>query len=1406
MSAVSAQTYQSLQRQYQALSELEKTIVRLLAVFYEAATYTDLAQCLNSLGHRDSQGKAFTVGTVKSIVEKLSRLQLAELKKGPACPAPLREIASRDAVKAGVYSRLADLVEQIRPISRYGSQQRRTFRHEGELIREARIGVYQQDLAFIEQQFHDFNYYSSSRRCPSLTALLLEMADNPPDWEWIASLSAPFLERVMAAKLEKAAADLTPAEESYELLRDRVSDPETQSAELALLLCQEMILRGELAELSQLLRYLEKTPLDLHPSYFFLYQGTLAFLKGEYEPAQAAYQKALASFKKQTRKRKVILPGLSGVFYGLLLIRPGTSTLVEAVGYLNNALSLTDGEALHEIYYILFLFSAWQRGDRQKLEILRNLCRPRPQEEGMITFLKLIVTYWLQLDNQAPLINYAQDLQRRAFRAGYDWVSAEMAELLSRCESERKDAYGKIAQEWRAEEKAGTILDLIKPQSDWELSLNALLQLAKSPSTAPATENAPAVAKRLAWFVTLHGPTEFSLAPREQAWSKKGEWTAGRAVALKRLNKQAEELDYLTPQDWRICGHLETTHRGYYGQVDYEFGDLAFSALVGHPYVFLDEQPAVQVEVIAGEPELLVKNTGSGRLVLELQPSLAMADKILVLRDGLTRLKVITLTPQHEQIATILGSKNRLEVPEAAQDQVLSAINSLASLVTIHSDIGGGAENAEELPASSLPHIHLLPLGGGLKAALLTRPFGEAGPYCQPGKGGATLITEINGTRYQTRRDLAEESRQAKAVIKACPTLALQDGEGEEWLLEDPDHCLELLLELQDLGEEVKVEWPEGEKLRVHQRAGFGQFNLNINRQRDWFAAEGELRIDDSLVLNLQQLMDLLEQSPGRFIPLADGQFVALTQEFRQRLEELKAFSDKQGAGRRFNPLAALALEDLFDEVEDLQADRHWREHCQRIREMKDLNPQVPSTLQAELRDYQLEGFQWLARLAHWGVGACLADDMGLGKTVQALALILTRAASGPVLIVAPTSVCPNWIAEARRFAPTLNPCQFGAGDRASALENLQPFDLVVCTYGLLQQEEVAELLAQVEWQVIVLDEAQAIKNMATKRSQAAMSLQAQFKMITTGTPIENHLGELWNLFRFINPGLLGSLESFNERFANPIERLQSKPARQQLRRLIQPFILRRTKSQVLQELPPRTEILLQVELSQQEMAFYEALRRQAVSKLENSEADPGAKHLQVLAEIMRLRRACCNPSLILPESAIPSSKLETFGEIVGELLENRHKALVFSQFVDHLNILRAYLDQRRIHYQYLDGSTPMKARQQRVEAFQRGEGDVFLISLKAGGTGLNLTAADYVIHMDPWWNPAVEDQASDRAHRIGQKRPVTIYRLVAKNTIEEKIVDLHHQKRDLADSLLEGADLSGKVSTEQLLALISGD
>jgi len=363
--------------------------------------------------------------------------------------------------------------------------------------------------------------------------------------------------------------------------------------------------------------------------------------------------------------------------------------------------------------------------------------------------------------------------------------------------------------------------------------------------------------------------------------------------------------------------------------------------------------------------------------------------------------------------------------------------------------------------------------------------------------------------------------------------------------------------------------------------------------------------------------------------------------------------------------------------------------------------------------------------------------------------------------------------------------------------------DVLVLSYGLLHQE--ADRLAEIEWRMVVFDEAQAIKNAETRPAQAGQRLKAHFRVALTGTPIENYLDELWSLFAIVNPGLLGARESFGRRFVTPIERNRDASALQSLRALVRPFMLRRTKSAVLSELPPRTEVTLEVDLPEDERAFYEALRLRALEALaELRDKDGGRQNrIHILAEITKLRRACCHPGLIDPARSLPGAKLQTFLDLVDDLVRNKHKALVFSQFVGQLERVREALVARGIAHQYLDGGTPASEREKRVATFQAGQGDLFLISLRAGGTGLNLTAADYVIHLDPWWNPAVEDQASDRAHRIGQQRPVTVYRLIVRDSIEERILELHRSKRDLANDLLEGTQVSAKLSEEDLLDLM---
>jgi SNF2 family DNA or RNA helicase len=1395
-----AQLRSQLIQEFYLLQPLEEKIIQLFSVIYEPVNRTSFLECFNYLGAQDKNYKPVGNSKLKPYIDNLlaAGLLIQERGKAPQCHPLLAEVATRSAVKSGCFAAMAEAVEEKLPLRTYFTGKGKIFQNQTQLLREVRLGIYNQDIEFINKQLEDYEEYGYHEDKISATDVFELVCNNPFDADWFRTLSLPLYRSILPSILINSLLRLSPTPEAFAVLEEGCVQPGEHSSDfLQMVLAEQLLLRGCLQETQECLERISED----YQNNAAVFWGWFHFLQGDNEKAINYYTIALKHFKKANNKKKAYFNTIGGLFFILALLKDGSPNRLKEAEEYCSWISRQSDHWLRSTYAQLKILLQVQQGDiAQKDFILSNDIPILEQQHSLETFFSALCFYWVdatEAKKYLPLI--LEPILSQAIASEYHWLAMETAELLSRLKPD--SSYGTQGSILREDIGIESIVDVIHPQEPWELCLNALVNIHKAPQEAPKAVSE----RRLAWFITSYH-SECVLQPREQKINAKGVWSKGRVIALRRLQENLGEFDYLTTQDIRVCGCIETFttyNRGYYGRTEYTFNEKAISVLIGHPLVFWEDSPTTRVEIVKGEPELIVKKGKAGRLILKFLPHFDEKNDVVTVKETPTRIKVIEVNSEHRRIADILGRKNRLEVPDTAQEKVLAAINTVSTMVTVHSDIGGGLENVEEVPVETTPHIHLLPAGAGLKVAILSRPFADGGSYYPPGKGGATVIAEIDGKRLQTQRNLKQEKQLKKEIIAACPTLTRYEPQDGEWLIEDVEDCLELLLELQELGDKTILEWPEGEKLRVSHNADKDDLQLKIKRQRDWFAVDGELKLDDNLVLDMQHLLELLEQSPSRFVRLGDGQFLALTREFRQRLDELRAFTQKNSKGMGFHPTSVLAMEDLVDGVGKLQADKHWKAHIQRLQEMKNLQPELPSTLQAELRDYQIEGFNWLSRLAYWGVGACLADQMGLGKTLQALAVILQRAPQGATLIIAPTSVCLNWISEVQKFAPTLNPIQFGSGNRQKLLDELQPFDILVCSYGLLQQEDVAQMLSQVEWQTIVLDEAQAIKNIATKRSQAAMNLQSEFKLITTGTPVENHLGELWNLFRFINPGLLGSLESFNQRFAVPIEKFQDKQARQRLKKLIQPFLLRRTKTQVLSELPSRTEITLHVELSQEEMAMYEALRQQAVTKLADSDAAAGHKHLQVLAEIMKLRRACCNSQLVMPDAPLPSAKLQLFGEVLTELLENRHKALVFSQFVDHLHIIRDYLEEQNIKYQYLDGSTPAVERKKRVDAFQAGEGDVFLISLKAGGTGLNLTAADYVIHMDPWWNPAVEDQASDRAHRIGQQRPVTIYRLVAKDTIEDKIVDLHHHKRDLADSLLEDADISGKISTDELLKLI---
>lgn len=1137
------------------------------------------------------------------------------------------------------------------------------------------------------------------------------------------------------------------------------------------LLCWQALLRGDIAQLQL---FQQKMRTHFQPESLIV----MAVLRGNFALASEISEVYVKALKVQTGKRKLFLPELTGLLYTVAMLAK------KDAASLKRAKEQVDEGAKQYNSYAYDLLQPLVNHLAQGVPLKSMSPSVRAQTSVEVLFEGLAL-YW-QDAPQHPVM-HGKLLQMRAgcMQSGYTWIAAELDVLLYRQYAEPQKL-----PNWHAEHQFQPLVAALQREETWQRALTALAKL--KPGAVPTVASGSDV--RIAWLLESQ-PDSIKLEPREQKRSAKGVWSKGRAIALRRLTQEQDTLPGISEQDKRIAACIDQTYDRYYGGGFELDGEKALPFLAGHPAVFWFDAPDVRIDIVKGEVALQIQEQG-GQISLQLNPHISADTPTIWRKETPTRLVVFSSTPEILQIAGILG--RGLTVPATAKAQLVDVIAAIAPHLAIHSDVPELAAHIASVDADATLFAHLLPLQDGLRLQFLVRPLAEGGWFA-PGKGAVNVLGEQGGSAVQASRNLQQEQKRLQQLMDTCPALGEAEQNGQEWELLRPELCLELLSELKALPEDtLQLVWPEGERFRLKGSRSLQQMRLTIKKQGEWFVAGGDITLDDGRVLALRELLQLIDGAPGRFLKIGENDYLALTDALHKRLEELRALGEPVGKdGLRINPLAAPALAELAAEVGELKVDSAWREHVEKLDSLADYVPVLPSTLQAELRDYQLTGYQWLSRLARWGVGACLADDMGLGKTVQALALLLERAPDGPALVVAPISVAMNWQAEAARFAPTL---QVRAYHNNRSLAELGPFDLVIASYGMLQSD--AEIFSARHWHSVVLDEAQVIKNAATKRSQAAMALTADFKMIASGTPVENHLGELWNLFRFINPGLLGSKERFAERFSNPIER-GDKQARLHLKKLIQPFILRRTKTQVLSELPSRTEVKLLVELSDEERHLYEALRQEALDKI--AQLKPGeGQAMHVLAEITKLRRFCCNPKLVLKHSSVRGSKLAMFADVAEELLENRHKALVFSQFVDHLAIVRTWLEQKGISYQYLDGSTPPAERIKRVNAFQAGEGDIFLISLKAGGTGLNLTAADYVIHLDPWWNPAVEDQASDRAHRMGQLRPVTIYRLVAQDTIEEKILALHAEKRNLADSLLEGGDASGKMDTAALLRLLT--
>lgn len=576
-----------------------------------------------------------------------------------------------------------------------------------------------------------------------------------------------------------------------------------------------------------------------------------------------------------------------------------------------------------------------------------------------------------------------------------------------------------------------------------------------------------------------------------------------------------------------------------------------------------------------------------------------------------------------------------------------------------------------------------------------------------------------------------------------------------------------------------------------------------------------DLEIDTG-AFPLEELEALAEavRSHRSYYRLRGGGFLSL--EENQSLTRMAVLKEGLGldgkalaGGRASLPLyRAPYLDQALKESNALRYSRDdgFRKLVRSFRTVADSDYTLPAQYRELLRPYQKTGFRWLKTLAQYGFGGILADDMGLGKTVQALSFLSSAKEEGntlPSLVVCPASLVLNWGDECRKFAPELNVLLLsgGAQERREQWERVADCDLAVISYDSLRRD--AEHLEKQQFYTCILDEAQYIKNHTTVSFKTVKRVNSRLRFAMTGTPVENRLSELWSIFDFLMPGYLYRYSEFQSRIEKPVAKERDEEAEKRLGALTRPFILRRMKADVLKELPPKTESVRYVALGEEQRKLYTAVAMDGLRELKSSAAAGGGEKLKVLVLLTRLRQICCDPRLCLDSYAGESAKLESCMELVTEALDGGHRILLFSQFTSMLELLRRRLEQEGIRYFLLQGSTPKGERASLVERFNRGGAEVFLISLKAGGTGLNLTGADTVIHYDPWWNEAAQNQATDRAHRIGQRSAVQVYKLIGKNTIEEKILELQQRKRELADAVAGTEEGILALSSAELLALL---
>jgi superfamily II DNA or RNA helicase len=935
------------------------------------------------------------------------------------------------------------------------------------------------------------------------------------------------------------------------------------------------------------------------------------------------------------------------------------------------------------------------------------------------------------------------------------------------------------------------------PRVNWK---DQLAELSRAIQATPAYGNQPKLTgdRQLLYVIDLEASQRAQKLILEVAFQerkKSGEWSKPRAESLS--STQIEKLD--DPTDRKLLSilagaekdHPYNYYSGYYGSDSslrrfrasgplletilplLASTDRVCSRLDDHPPTYQELKPDLDppwkltVGVSQDAPKKKWVLSGDLRRdgqTLDFSKTILLLPG-LVLWDGFYgRLE----DGGAAAWAPILKRQGSIAIPTSQSDELLRSLLELPRLprMELPDELQFVQEKAAPRPLLKLMATKSHYRAESLIAELSFDYAGNVVRHLDAGRG----VFQPDGKRFFVRDPESERLAQQRLFA-----LGAHFGwaEGKQALQFRTNQLAKVVRELVAEGWKVEAEG------KLYRQAG--EFKLDLKSGQDWFDLNARVDFEGKSV-PLPRLLAAMNRRESTVV-LDDGTLGMVPEEWLKKYGLVASMGAVSGDSIRFSKTQVGVLDALLASRPEVTFDEQFaqaRDQLQRFQGVAPVNP--PHEFEGKLREYQREGLGWLNFLRDFGFGGCLADDMGLGKTVQVLAL-LAKTRSGPALVVVPRSLIFNWKQEAAKFVPTMKVLDHTGTGRDRTGASFQDYDLILTTYGTLRNDAAA--FSAIRFDTCILDESQAAKNASTETAKAVRLINAGHRLALSGTPVENHLGELWTLFDFLNPGMLGhGILASTGNLRNP-----DPATRDLLARALRPYILRRTKDQVAKDLPAKTEQTVYCDLEAEQRELYDELREHYRQSLLPKIDAIGLKKskIQILEALLRLRQAACHPGLIdKTRTEESSAKLDLLLPQLKEITESGHKALVFSQFTSLLSIVRSQLDAEGVTYEYLDGRT--RDREARVERFQNDpECRLFLVSLKAGGVGLNLTAAEYVFLLDPWWNPAVEAQAIDRSHRIGQTKAVFAYRLIARNTVEEKVLALQESKRQLADAILGG-------------------